>query len=170
MIHLCEVKVSTLLEIRILVTSGSNADWAKVERSLLGFGNTLYPENDESYTDVYINRNIHTLHLKLVHCTHFAGQVSINTKNAKKGKLKYHLSPIKLAKVSTFDNTLCWWGYGGMVDHTLLVLLWKRIWQCPAKSHVHLFLYLAVNNSRKNHCPKITKCFMYKYIYWGHFS
>lgn len=73
MIPLYEVKLSMVLEIRILVTTGSIVDWEEAERSLLGSGNILYLDNNDSYTDMYISKNTQTLHLKLVHYTHFVG-------------------------------------------------------------------------------------------------
>lgn len=86
------------LEIRILVTSGKNVDWEEGERSLLGSGNILYLDNDDSYTDAYINRNIQTLFKISSLYTFCRLDLSKCQEYKKKGKLKYHFSPIKLAK------------------------------------------------------------------------
>lgn len=52
MIYLYEVKVFMVIEIRILVTPGSNINWEGAEGSLLGSGNILSSDNDDSYTAV----------------------------------------------------------------------------------------------------------------------
>lgn len=77
------------LEIIILVTSGKNVDWEEVERSLLDSWNILYLDNDDSYTDVYINRNTQTLfkisspytfcRLDLNKCQEYKKEVNWNT-------------------------------------------------------------------------------------------
>lgn len=54
-----------VLEIRILATSSSHVDWERTERRFLDSGNILYLDDDGSYTDVLVNRNVSNFSIKI---------------------------------------------------------------------------------------------------------
>ena len=57
--------------------------------------------------------------------------------------MRYHYTPIRMAKIQSTDNTKCWWGCGAIVmlilcwwDCEMVHLLWKPVWQFLTKLNI----------------------------------
>ena len=60
-----------------------------------------------------------------------------------KTTLRFHLTPVRMAKIKNSGDSRCWWGYGerGTLLHCwwgckLVQLLWKSVWQFLRKMNI----------------------------------
>ena len=87
--------------------------------------------------------------------------------------LRFHLTPIRMAKVKDTSDGLCWWGCGARgaplhwwLEWKFVHALWKSIWQFPRKLEIDLphnpaILLLCiypknVPSYHKNTCPTVS--------------
>lgn len=65
-----------------------------------------------------------------------------------KAIMRYHFSPIRLAKTQKLDNILKFWGnrksHTFLVEYELPQPLWKSIWQYVIKVHMHMSFHLVI--------------------------